>query len=76
MKTKTFKVSGMTCQGCERSIEAAMMAVDGVGSAVANYDGGTVRLELEILVASSSSLQTQPHDASSAHRSWRPKPVR
>ena len=53
-----------------------MMAVDGVGSAVANYDGGTVRLELEILVASSSSLQTQPHDASSAHRSWRPKPVR
>ena len=47
MKTKTFNIRGMTCSGCERSVESAVLAVDGVESAEASYSDATVRVEAD-----------------------------
>lgn len=49
MSTVTLKVGGMTCGGCERSIERALSSVPGVRSVQADHASGRVVLEAESL---------------------------
>lgn len=44
MNQMTIKVSGMTCIGCERSVERAVSAVSGVTLAKADHTKGLVLL--------------------------------
>ncbi len=43
--TVAFQVSGMTCQNCERRIETALCAVEGVTRAKASFANGTLMVE-------------------------------
>lgn len=42
-----YKVQGMSCQGCERSVENAVRRVAGVESAKANAAAGTLEIKSE-----------------------------
>ena len=46
MKTE-FKVQGMTCGGCERSVQNALTSHQGVTSAKADRVSGTVAVEFD-----------------------------
>jgi copper chaperone CopZ len=46
MKTE-FKVSGMTCGGCERSVQNALTSRPGVSTAKADRVSGTVAVEFD-----------------------------
>ncbi len=37
-----LKVNGMMCTGCEKTIEKALMNIDGVNSVKADHEKGTV----------------------------------
>lgn len=41
---KTVKVNGMMCSHCEMHVKKALEALDGVTSAEANHETGTVKL--------------------------------
>jgi copper chaperone CopZ len=45
MTTKQYLVEGMSCEGCARSVEAALEGVAGVASAVVNLEAGRVTVE-------------------------------
>ena len=47
MQTITLNVSGMTCDGCERSIQNALARIDGVASVEADHQRGTTTITLE-----------------------------
>nr|WP_284033221.1 heavy-metal-associated domain-containing protein [Halobaculum sp. DT31] len=38
--TTTMRITGMTCGGCEDSVEAALEGVDGVADASADHESG------------------------------------
>lgn len=44
---KHYKIRGMTCQSCERCIENALLKIDGIISAKANYKTGLVIIDIE-----------------------------
>ncbi len=44
--TKTFKVEGMMCTHCEAHVKKAVEAIDGVISAAASHENGTVTVRL------------------------------
>ena len=46
MKTE-FKVQGMTCGGCERSVQNALTKHPGVSTAKADRTSGTVSVEFD-----------------------------
>ena len=41
---RTVTVDGMSCTGCEETVEEAPTAVPGVASAAADHEAGTVRI--------------------------------
>ncbi|NHN48752.1 heavy-metal-associated domain-containing protein [Halostella sp. JP-L12] len=43
-ESRTIDVTGMSCNGCEQNVEDALEALDGVRSAEANHEGGTVEV--------------------------------
>ncbi|MHB9286751.1 heavy-metal-associated domain-containing protein [Halobacteriales archaeon Cl-PHB] len=43
--TQTLTVEGMSCEGCEATVEEALESVDGVEGAEADEDSGSVRVE-------------------------------
>lgn len=47
MAEKTIKVEGMDCGGCELSIQEEFDKLDGVRSAKADHETGTVRVAYE-----------------------------
>lgn len=42
MERKTISVTGMSCTGCEQSVENALETVDGVTRVEADHEGGSV----------------------------------
>jgi len=44
--TKTIGVSGMMCEHCEKHASDALIAIDGIVSAVADHNAGTVVIEM------------------------------
>ncbi|MBX0322582.1 heavy-metal-associated domain-containing protein [Halomicroarcula sp. F13] len=45
MEQRTLSVSGMSCTGCEESVEAAVLGVSGVEAATADHDADTLVVE-------------------------------
>lgn len=45
MEQRTLSVSGMSCTGCEESVEGAVLGVSGVEAATADHEADTVVLE-------------------------------
>ncbi len=43
--TATIDVEGMSCEGCEESVEDALMGVSGVTAANADRENGTATVE-------------------------------
>ena len=43
--TTTYILKGMTCDGCKRTVESVLKNVDGVQSAEASVNNGTVMVE-------------------------------
>lgn len=59
MQTQTFKVEGMTCGGCVRSVTNAVKGIEGVGGVKAALETGDV----EVLYNPNIASSLQVHDA-------------
>jgi len=46
MKNIVIKVEGMKCNGCENRIEKSLLNLEGIEKVSANYENGTVMVEL------------------------------
>jgi len=46
MQTITLNVTGMTCDGCERSVQNALARIEGVASVEADHTDGTAVVSL------------------------------
>ena len=51
MERKTISVTGMSCNGCEQTVENTLQIIEGVTRVDADHDGGTVELVVEDDVA-------------------------
>jgi copper chaperone CopZ len=51
-----FKIGGMTCEGCVRSIELKLAAMPGVGYAHVNLGAGAVTVEYDDAQATPEQL--------------------
>ena len=58
-----FKVSGMTCGGCERSVQNALTSRPGVSAATADRATGTVTVEFDPATIAQSALAKAITDA-------------
>ncbi|QIB76499.1 heavy-metal-associated domain-containing protein [Halogeometricum borinquense] len=47
MQRRKIDITGMSCPGCERTVETALKSVDGVRRADANRESGTVEIVVE-----------------------------
>ncbi|GAA5183974.1 hypothetical protein GCM10025771_36880 [Niveibacterium umoris] len=47
METVTFKVSGMSCQGCVGSVERVLKAQEGVATAIVSLDAAQATVEFD-----------------------------
>lgn len=59
MQTRTFKVDGMTCGGCVRSVTNAVKQVVGVGDVKVTLESGDV----EVLYNPNVTASLEVHDA-------------
>lgn len=44
---RVLQVQGMTCEGCENAIRAALGRLDGIGEASPDHQAGTVRVRYD-----------------------------
>lgn len=51
MERKTVLVTGMSCNGCERTVENSLQTIEGVTRVDADYTGDTVEVVVEDGVA-------------------------
>jgi copper chaperone len=63
MQTKTLKVGGMDCGGCETSIQNALALLNGVASSKASYEGGQVEITYDPALVSEADLAGAIEDA-------------
>jgi mercuric ion transport protein len=61
--TCTLKVEGMTCGGCENSVEKMLGKMEGVVSVKASYIDKTVVVEADTLMSGSQALKKGIADA-------------
>jgi copper chaperone len=57
MQKVDIKVSGMTCGGCERSVQNALTARKGVQAAKADRNAGLVTIEFDPAVIQRADLE-------------------
>jgi copper chaperone len=50
MSETTMTVGGMKCGGCEKAVESALSALEGVASASADHTSGTVTVQADATV--------------------------
>lgn len=48
---RTIPVDGMTCGGCEQSVQSALTGLDGVHSATADHTLGSVQVRFDDTIA-------------------------
>ena len=48
MEKQRFYIGGMTCSGCERTVERAVSALKGVRSAQADHQKGQLDVQFEV----------------------------
>ena len=63
METVELKVEGMTCGGCVKSIQNALTGRNGISSAVADLDAGTVAVEFDKKIIQKSVIEQAIVDA-------------
>jgi copper chaperone CopZ len=56
VKTPTFKINGMHCDGCARAIEALVSPAAGVGQAIVSFETGEARILFDPLAVSEERL--------------------
>lgn len=60
---RTVSVEGMSCTGCEQTVEERLEAIDGVESATADHESGTVDLTYDDDAVSSDDIEHAVDDA-------------
>jgi copper chaperone CopZ len=63
MATINLKVEGITCGGCEKSIQKALLAHDGVSSASASHEAGMVDINYDDAQIQPEALKQAIEDA-------------
>jgi copper chaperone len=63
METTTIKVSGMTCQGCVRSVTRVLQAVPGVDSVTVSLERGEAELRFDAARAGAPEFRKAVEDA-------------
>ena len=58
MNVQTLRITGMTCDQCAKSIEAALAGMTGVTEAQVSYDEGTARIKTEAGIDSAKLIDT------------------
>lgn len=62
LKTIELNVSGMTCEGCENSVETALTKLEGVASAEASYVKKVASISYDSTKVSTSLLTQTIND--------------
>ncbi len=57
MTTKTYKVSGMTCSGCVRTVQTILQNQDGVNMAEVSLEPSEAKIEFDESQTSSEKLR-------------------
>ena len=57
MKIENYKVKGMSCGGCEHSVELAVSQISGVAKAKADAKTGTLTVEFTLDPASDETVR-------------------
>ncbi len=57
MASETIKVEGMTCGGCSKSIENALIEQPGVSKVGTDLDAGTVTIDFDAYVIQLTALE-------------------
>ena len=63
METTTIKVSGMTCQGCVRSVTRVLQAVPGVDAVDVSLEKGEAQLRFDPARAGATEFRKAVEDA-------------
>ena len=63
MESVELKVEGMTCGGCVKSIQNALAAHDGIGTANADLDAKIVKVEFDPAVIQRAGIVQAIEDA-------------
>ena len=63
METMTIKVSGMTCQGCVRSVSRVLQAVPGVEAVDVSLEKGEAALRYDPAQAGATQFRKAVEDA-------------
>jgi len=63
METTTIKVSGMTCQGCVRSMTRVLQAVPGVDAVDVSLEKGEAQLRFDPARAGAPEIRKAIEDA-------------
>lgn len=62
---RTITVEGMSCSGCEQTVESALEELDGVASVTADSDANTVTVDEDVDVdAVVGAIEDAGYDAS------------
>ena len=57
MKNETFKVTGMKCGGCEKTVQSAADALSGVISSKASSQDGSVQVEFDETITNLDAIK-------------------
>ena len=57
MTTITLAVDGMSCEGCENSIQSALGALDGVSAVDASHEAKTVKVDYDAGATDEAALK-------------------
>lgn len=57
MQTETLKVTGMTCDGCVRSVSNALQGINGVSDVSVSLASGQVVVQYDELLASADEFE-------------------
>jgi copper chaperone len=60
--TTTLAVDGMSCEGCENSIQSALGALDGVSAVDASHEAKTVKVDHDADVTDEAALRDAIED--------------
>ncbi|MFW6448768.1 MAG: heavy-metal-associated domain-containing protein [Halobacteriota archaeon] len=63
MATRTIRVDGMACDGCERRVQAALEGLEGVERASPDHERGRVEVHYDRASVSTSDLERAIADA-------------
>ena len=57
-QTKTYRISGMTCEACARHVENAVQQVPGVQTVAVSYDQGTAQVRFDAAHAQAAQIES------------------